>query len=353
LEETLYYMLNWMLEPNPNDRPDAKTVAKVFRTRDFSIVPGKYKKVDFGTLPEDADIEFIPKPGVKVMWVPNSEGVYDGKKFYYQYDNGNKSSTRRKAEIIAEGYARRKGGASSSGTSTGGASVGGTAPRGASAGAAGTPWPSDNLPAGTVLPACIVRKEGEDGKYVITERGVFKSTVAMPKLLALGFFCSEEDKHRLWPNDALRAGNLVLNPRYNITRDFDLGPGQYVCQPVEYAGTTTRISKNKFDEMVRLGIIKPPATGGSGTSSTGSSGSTSGVGAGRFTFGSSAPATIDLCKPFDSDHIEFIKENMVGVARIARKMQPGNYTITYSDASKGIESCTAQGLIDKGYAKRV
>ena len=243
IDDLLYGLLNWMLAADPNKRPTADQVAQVLSGNE-NIIPGEYRRMDPTVLPEDADIEFTPTDGKRIMWRPNAAGVYDGVGacFIVISPNGMRRNYD-KERLLRENLARRKDGSSYVDPST----------------MLNKPWESDNM-GDIVLPRCITRGT-RAGSYIYLSPTGTKLTKSMQQLKDDGFFCSEQDKLAFWPADA-RRGGVYIKPAYVAQRNMDRGPGNYRVQSkADFdAHKNSGFFNCRFDQLITMGYaVSNPA----------------------------------------------------------------------------------------------
>ena len=347
IDDLLYGILNWTLQADPAKRPDAATVAKVFSSRNDSLIPGEYKRVDLSVLPPEADIELVPTAGKKVYWIPDpATGAYTGKNFRVVKASG-MALNYSKSRLLEEGLAKPKDGVTiampSSATSSADSDK---------------PWPSDNMP-GVTLPACVRRKPGADGAYIFTDTGRFRRTMTMAELKAAGFFCSAEEERTFWPDDVKRNPGVVMKPDQVAFRLMNEGPGNYLVQPkrfVDQGKSRTFGSKRAtFDQLISgnyasVGYGSGGAPGISSATSSASYGASSGASGagGAITRGS---ATFTALRP--EEHIAYQLDQIPANVCMINKHPVGvhKYCITYDTGAR--EIVTVDELVAKGFVKRV
>lgn len=294
MDGLVYGMLNWMLAADPAKRPDATTVAEVFRSRDESKIPPEYRRIDNSVPWEEDQIDFVPKDGVRV-----EKGTRTGR--YRIIRNGTGVSADA-ARLIADGLARYR-----------------------SEPADGTAhpdlmWGCDGEER---LPACIRRSVGNEGKYTLTQ-GYVKKVYTMSELKRIGFFCSEEELIKLWPADAAAKPDLKAKIGYVIKRDFSRGPGNYiVLSESDYrSGRTMSYSTIKFDSLVSSGY---------------------------------AACGASVSEPWREDGVCFvlsaISSDVVSVTRHVLR-GPGFYVINRSNGTSE-RGVPVQKLLDLGWVKKV
>ena len=344
VDDLLYGILNWMLQSDPAKRPDAATVAKVFLTRDESLIPAEYMRLDLDVLPPEADIELVSKEGVRVEWIPDPKtGTYTGKGKCFRVTRGTQYPILySKADLIGAKLAKPKDGATVD------------LPASMHDPEGDKPWPSDNMP-GVTLPACITRKPGVEGSYRFMDSAKFLYTKTMDELKAMGFFCAAEEERTFWPDDVRRNPGVVMKPDQVAFRLMSVGPGHYLVQPkrfVDQGKSRTFGSKRvTFDQLVPGNYATIGYDNGDpNISSEGDSAEISLLGdipvdaGGGFKRGGN---TFTPLRP--DDHIAYqpnkIPSNVCAITR--HSMGVHQYAITYDTGVRDIVS--ADELMAKGY----
>ncbi len=301
-DDLLYGMLNWMLDKEPENRPDAKTCAKIFESGDLSQIPSRYKRIDLSLPDENDRIRFTDTPNCAIMRILSKPG-------YYRVTRGGVSVNYSVKRLLEEGLAVSLDGSH-------------PAPR---VDEPKTAWLSDGI-GEVALPACIRRKPGADGKYLL--KGVFSETEKdMAQLKEMGFFCPAEKIHTFWPSDVLSNPNVYLKERIIVTRNFDLGPGHYFVETERAVGKGFK-TKIKYSALVTSGYA--------------------------VTTQNKASETVFLTTPREVDKIVFIKENIPNtIQSIVKSPMNGLYIVSYKDGTKPKENWSVQKLIDSNFAKSI
>lgn len=293
MDGLVYGMLNWMLDPDPAARPDAETVARVFRTKNESLIPGKYCRIDLHAPWEEDGIEWTGVPGVDIIRIANKPGRY------FVTKAGGARINCNRARLIEDGYAR---------------DVSGRVDPNANKNLL---WDSDGS---GVLPACLERGS-EEGKYNFVKNKLVIRTYTYEKLKEIGFFCGEDKLYTLWPEDE-RIGKLTIKSSHVVKRDFSRGPGHYLVQ----SKADNLAGKKTFMHMTYQGLIDNGYT-------------IKGI----------------ECSPcWDGDNITFLDSAMNdGVMAITRHVikGPGYYIVTKTDGTKE-RGVSVDTLISRGWASR-
>lgn len=192
--DLLFGAINWAVAKNPSDRPTAEQLAKVFETKDVSLIPSQYARNPLWN-EHIGKFELKPTEGVSIKKASNLR---------YRIQKGGATLSRSIEDLVNEGLAVRLG-------------------------ADGTPveekkevvenklWQSDG---DKVLPPCV-RRATMDGKYVVSCNGIQRGGYTYAKLVSEGYICSEEQKKTPWPLD----GSLKFVGTRTIERDFSFGKG--------------------------------------------------------------------------------------------------------------------------------
>lgn len=190
MDDLLYSMLNWMLELKPEDRPTAEEVAKVFRSKDTSIIPSKYLR---NPLWEE-------HRGIYELTLPEGYAITHGTKPYYRFTkNGSTWFTRSIKELVNEHLAKVIGAPSAEDEHK--------------------LWAPDG---DKDLPFCA-KRANQEGKYSV-KFGDREKVVDFTELKRLGVICPEEDLRKPWPDDDIRFVSAK-----KITRDMRRGVGCYIA----------------------------------------------------------------------------------------------------------------------------
>ena len=314
IDDLLYGLLNWMLAADYNKRPSAEQVSRVLKG-DENIIPFEFRRADFSVMPEDADIEFVPVEGKRVLWRPNASGVYDGVGACFTVISAN--GARRnydKRRLLAEGLARPKDGTAYVDPST----------------VANKPWDSDNMP-GVELPRCITRTPGRDGSYIYTNATGGKFTKTMRELKDMGFFCTEEDKIKFWPTDARSGRPVYMKPTYVAIRNIDRGPGNYRVQSkADFdAHRQGGFYNCRYDQLIGMGYAVDNPAAASGR----------------------APRIFAAPKPGDGIawNPDRIPEDIVAIT--INLFREGTYNVKHQDNTR--EILTVDQLVERGFARRL
>ncbi len=220
MSDLIYGALRWMLDNEPANRPTAAQVRDVFKTRDIRMIPAQYCRIDL-TTPWDADkIEFVPSAEYMVSKNPLREGVYTVRR---KRPDGSLGPTlsRRAADLVRDGLAR---------------SLEAPAPAPVEVRAF---WESDGMTGD--MPACVRRKDGMEGKYVLSVLGGLSTVCTLAELKQKGVVCSDAELLTPWPSDAI---HFITSKR--VERDLTRGPKHYVVKtfPAQRLTSDEMVAKN-------------------------------------------------------------------------------------------------------------
>lgn len=193
--DLLYGAINWAVALDPADRPSAEQLAKVFATKDVSLIPAKYCRNPLWE-------EHI---GKYELTLPDNIAVKKAANLRYRVQKGGATVSRSIDDLVREGLAVRIG-------------------------EDGTPvvenkkevvtnllWESDG---DGRLPDCVKRATMV-GKYAVSCNGIIRGGYTYDRLVAEGYICSEAQKLTPWPLD----GSLKFVGTRPISRDFSQGKG--------------------------------------------------------------------------------------------------------------------------------
>lgn len=210
VNDILYGVINWALAKNPEDRPTAGDLAKVFRSKNTALIPSKYTRNPLWeehqsmyklNLPEDISIKKAMKPRYRIT----IKGT---------------TVTRSIDDLLREGYVVRLG--------EDGAPVAEENKEVKN----NIAWESDG--AGE-LPSCI-RRAFSQGKYVLSQGGIQRGGFSYAQLQKEGYICTEEERRTPWPQDA----KLKFTGSRPIYRNISKGPGYYLIGSGAFAIQTTK-----------------------------------------------------------------------------------------------------------------
>ena len=195
--------------------------------------------------------------------------------------------------------------------------------------ASNVPWECDDM-GDILLPKCITRAV-RVGTYYYTSYTRIKTLKIMDELKQMGFFCSENEKLKFWPDDVRSNPNVTMKPVYVAMRNDDLGPGSYRVQHKREfnARSNKGILNCRYDQLVANGY------------------------ADSFRVAPSAVVSAHIGAPRAVDGIAWITKNITAdVESITiNTFRDGTYNLKMKGQPR--EVLTVEQLIAKGYARRI
>ncbi len=194
VNDLLYGAINWMVEKDPDQRPTAEQIGKVFATRDISLIPSKYVR---NPLWEEHQ-------GKYKLTLPEGISVAKALKPRYRLKNRGMVVTRSIEELVRSGYAVLLG-------EDGEVKVEEKKPDLSS-----KIWEADGS---GELPPCV-RRAAVSGRYLVHSKGISRGAT-FSQLKQEGYICTEAEKATPWPCDS-KLKFLGTRPIY---RDLSDGKG--------------------------------------------------------------------------------------------------------------------------------
>lgn len=210
VNDLLYGAINWALAKDPTERPSAGDLAKVFRSKNTSLIPSKYTR---NPLWEDHQ-------GMFKLNLPDDISIKKAIKPRYRITIKGTTVTRSIDDLLRDGYAVRIG------------ADGAPVSEEKKEPKVNIAWECDG---GEELPTCI-RRAITQGKYVLSQNGIQRGGFTYDQLKKEGYICTEEESKTPWPQD----DKLKFTGSRAIYRNISKGPGYYLIGSGAFAIQTTK-----------------------------------------------------------------------------------------------------------------